>query len=194
MRAESGVVTFYCIRPKAAALPLCVVPDQWPWLIRPFGCRFSQIRHKNSAFLTRKCTCQLAKVAGSAEEKVSLSSAKKFPLFFYSTCIDLWEITAPFFPPQFSSTGRQLVQLCGICFPGFTLDFVDLFRHWPFLRCLNHSAAYANPSVIFNQTIVFCFRERELCPFHVVPNNTPVVMWHLEEQILDSSWISVPVF
>lgn len=119
-------------------------------------------------------------VVGGAEAKVLLSSAKSSP-FFHSTCIDLREIDAPFyFSPQFSSTGRQLVQLCGICFPGFTVDFVDLFRHQPFLRCLNHSAAYANPSVIFNQTIVFRFRERELHPFHVVPNNTPVVMWHLE--------------
>lgn len=80
MRAESGVVTFYCIRPKAA-LPLCVVPDQWPWLIRPFGRRFSQIRHKNSVFLTRKCTCQPAKVVASAEEKVLLSSSKSSPFF-----------------------------------------------------------------------------------------------------------------
>lgn len=33
------------------------------------------------------------------------------------------------------SASKQRVQLCGICFLEFSVDLVDLFRHWPFLFC-----------------------------------------------------------
>lgn len=66
----------------------------------------------------------------------------------------LWWICAVF--AGVPSASKQRVQLCGICFLGFSVDLADLLRHWPFLYLLWYTAllilthpgsTYSNPSV-----------------------------------------------
>lgn len=61
------------------------------------------------------------------------------------------------------SACQQRVQLCGICFIGFSVDLDDLFRHWVFLLLFLPSPALLFPS----------FEKKGLC----IPNvNVKAVM------------------
>lgn len=105
-------------------LSLCIRPASGPWLTHePSGCW----RHRSLMFSTRKYICRLVTV-------VALS------FLCIMICVSL------------RSSLCKPVHFCSICFFGFTVDFVDLFRHWPFLHLLSLSSWFQQTLSLLLQT------------------------------------------
>lgn len=147
-----------------------------------------QTRPKNSLTLTRKSTCRLAKVRSAADREVS-SKCDESLSHTPSLLNFLFFSSASFFLPGFVSSpeDRPLGSAASA-----SLDFLLILLICsgagralsPSLSagCLCKPLCHSPPQLLCSASFLFFFwgGSGRCIAFHVVHNNTPAVMWHLE--------------